>query len=292
MKPANIQHLVSQIHSFPPLPAVVNKILQLTNDPESSVEDLMEVIRMDPAMASAILKIANSVFYGIIGGVSTLQHALTVLGFAEIQNIILSKAIFNSFKEFRKSSEIKVFWKHSFNCGIAAKHLITQAGFKKENNEFFVAGLIHDIGKLIIHLIYSDQHPEMNFISGERLMDSEKSEVAHLDLSHSQVGQVLLNSWIFPQTLVNAVGFHHNPLKAGEDFRFPMITFLADFLSHGLDVQEYSNSEISRNYFSPEISSKATEVGLNWNKQSCETYYLGYTEQLKKESELYEMLIS
>ena len=142
--------LTEKIDSFPTLPTVVTRVMQVTADPKSSTKDLLAIISPDQSLTMSILKMANSAFFGLPREISSLQQALTILGFKEIQNLVLAKAVFNSFKNIQKNGPFNInkFWEHSFLCGLLSK--IIANDIKKDNNEFFVAGLIHDIGKLII----------------------------------------------------------------------------------------------------------------------------------------------
>jgi len=147
-----VKTLTSRIHSFPSLPAVVSKVLDVIASESSTMGDLTDVIKLDPPFSTDILRLANSAFFGRLMEVSTLKQAVSVLGFNEIRNLVLSKAVFNNFKNLTKNSQfdIRNFWEHSFLCGLAGK--IIAADLHKDPNECFMAGLIHDIGKLIFYL--------------------------------------------------------------------------------------------------------------------------------------------
>ena len=103
-----ISTLTARIDSFPTLPTVVAEVIEITANPESSARDLMRVIESDQSLTTAILKIANSAFFGLARGVSSLQQALTVLGFTEIRNVVLARAVFSSFKNLRKDHQFNI----------------------------------------------------------------------------------------------------------------------------------------------------------------------------------------
>lgn len=147
-----ISVLISKINSIPTLPTVACQVIEITADPNSSADDLAKVVTPDISLTTKLLKMANSPFFGAIRRVTSLQHAITVLGFKEVRNLIISAVIFESFMKAEKMGnyDIGKFWKHSFVCGLAAK--VIAADLKKASNEFFVAGLIHDIGKLVIYI--------------------------------------------------------------------------------------------------------------------------------------------
>jgi len=108
--------LVARIESMPTLPAVALRVMEVTADPKSSANDLMGIISPDVSLTTKILKIANSPFYGLTRGISSLKHAVTVLGFKEIRNLVISTVAFESFKNLKQNGkfDINKFWRHSF----------------------------------------------------------------------------------------------------------------------------------------------------------------------------------
>ena len=147
-----VSAIVEKIEAMPSLPTVTFQVMEITADPKSSANDLVEIISPDVSLTAKILKIANSPLYGLTREISSLQHALTVLGFKEIRNLVISTVAIENFKDIEQDGkfDIKGFWKHSFCCGLAAKIIATS--FMNKGNELFVAGLLHDIGKLVIYI--------------------------------------------------------------------------------------------------------------------------------------------
>jgi len=156
MNHRHISSILKQVDSLPPLPATVSRVLAITADPESSADDLVNGILPDQAMCATILKFANSAFFGIPRDVATMSKAVNVLGFNEVHNIVLGKAVFNSFQKIGRENKksINAFWSHSFSCGLAAK--ILAKALRYSQSELFIGGLIHDIGKLILLISLPD----------------------------------------------------------------------------------------------------------------------------------------
>lgn len=159
MSQASIQAIYDQIDSLPPLPATVTRVLTTTADPESSAHDLVRVILPDQTMCGTILKIANSATLGIPKEVKTIERALMVLGFDEIKNIIIGKAIFASFPKLSKESiqGVGVFWEHAYSCGLMSR--IISERCRLSPSELFISGLIHDIGKLVMLMAFPTSYP-------------------------------------------------------------------------------------------------------------------------------------
>ena len=241
MSQANLDAIYGQIDSLPSLPTIVSQVLRVTGDPESSANDLMRAILPDQSMCATILKIANSAFFGLPRQVSTLEKAVMVLGFNEVKNIVLGKAIFNSFKELSANNQttIEKFWQHSFTCGLAAKILAER--IKLSPSELFIAGLIHDIGKLAMLITFPTIYSHLLEVEEENWTENCAREQELFFISHDEVAHTMLQRWLFPPELTKAVGYHHRPEKT-EDFRLHAATVqLADMISHLDHFGEYAH---------------------------------------------------
>ena len=223
--------LLKQIDSFPALPMTVTKVMAVTGNPESSAHDLMKAILPDPSMCAAILKIANSAFFGMPGEVSTIEKAVVVLGFDEIHNIVIGKAVFASFQALNRNNRhsIQAFWEHSFTCGLAAKILAEHLAYSP--SEFFIAGLIHDIGKLAMLITFPHDYSPLLQLSEPNQFCSIIKENEIFSISHDEIGKRLLRRWLFPEPLIMAIGYHHSPQMAPVHKIFPLIVQMADILS-------------------------------------------------------------
>ncbi len=231
-------NIFRQVDSLPSLPATVSKVLSVTADPESSVEDLVNAILPDQSMCATILKLANSAFFGMPREVATMDKAVSVLGFNEVHNIVLGKAVFNSFQKISKDNKnfIDAFWTHSFSCGLAAKIIATD--LKCSPGEFFIAGLIHDIGKLALLVARPDAYQPVLELSGPDQIRCRQLETEIIGINHEQVGFHLLTRWLFPDSLLCAVGFHHHPAPPPANLLYAVIVQLSDALSLFASVQD------------------------------------------------------
>ncbi|MCP4266502.1 MAG: HDOD domain-containing protein [Candidatus Brocadiaceae bacterium] len=262
--------LIARIQSMPTLPTIALRVIEVTSNPDSSANDLMRIISPDVSLTIKILKIANSPFYGLTREISSLQHALTVLGFTEIRNLVISTVAFESFKGFKQDGKFDIgkFWKHSFCCGLAAKLIATD--LKNSSNELFVAGLVHDIGKLAMYLTFP-----VEFMTQVEIMSPLKikytafeAERGVFGMTHDEVGMKLLERWMFPKNLITAVGFHHRPQEAGEKSNYPLIVHIADILTHVYEMDEDEDEDeddpIDEELFYDDIISMSRSYGINW----------------------------
>ena len=258
----------ARIESFPALPDIVAKVMAVTSNPESSAGDLMRVVLPDQSMCAAILKVANSAFFGMPREVATIERAVVVLGFEEIKNIVIGKAIFTSFPKMTRETRhnIGLFWEHTFTCGLAAKIIAEQLSLSA--SELFLAGLIHDVGKLAMFLAYPDTYPLLRSATGIALEDPLAEERRRFAINHDQAGLLLARRWLLPPQLAMAIGYHHRPADAPEQNRYPLIVQVADTLSlidstPGL----FRPEDIARifNDFLPETRRLWEELGLPWD---------------------------
>ncbi len=232
MVTSNISQVIKRINSLPSLPVTVNRVMSVTADPESSAHDLMEAILPDQSMCATILKLANSAFFGVPKEVSTLEKAVTVLGFNEIHNIVLGKAVFNSFQNLNSNNKKAMdrFWQHSFSCALTAKIIAEEN--RQAPSELFISGLIHDIGKLTMFLALSEQYIPSLKPCWSRHPHCTDQETEQFGINHCEAGLRLLRRWLFPDQLTNCVGYHHNPQDAPGTKETILIVQMADILSH------------------------------------------------------------
>lgn len=286
----NYQAVIHTIDSFPALPATATKVMQVTDDPESSAKDLMEAILPDQAMCLAILKVANSALFGQPKEVSSLERAVMVLGFNEIQSIVLGKAVFDSFRDIpAKPDELQQFWKHSFSCGVASK--IIAQNLSLPMGSFFIAGLIHDIGKLALLITFpSDYTPKLWFTS-QQVQLSNKAEKDTFAIGHTEAAARLLRKWFFPEQLISGIEFHHTPSLATNDPQYPLILFLSNIFTYYLeDPQSLGDATIAEQVFTiyPDFQNLWNRSKLPWQ----ENMLIEWFEQFQEESETSDTLLS
>ncbi len=228
----NKTELIKQhIDSFPVLPVTVSRLMKVTNAPECSVKEVVEVIQSDQSLCLTVLKIANSVLFGRPQKVDSIKMAVVILGFNEVQRIALTKAMINSFSKMTKRhrSFLDRFWTHSFVCGMAARVIVRDLHIIPEIA--FMGGLIHDVGKLIMLETFAEDYtPErwMAELSNEQTLHEE---LQMFSFTHDMLGGQLLKKWFFPEKLITAVAYHHRPEDAVREKAFAHVIQLADFLS-------------------------------------------------------------
>ena len=289
MSTKTISAIIEKIESMPTLPTVAFQVMEITGDSNSSANDLMKIISPDISLTTKILKIANSPFYGLTREISSLQHAVTVLGFKEIRNLVISTVAFESFKNLRqnKKFDINKFWMHSFYCALAAK--IIAGDLKNGSNELFVAGLVHDIGKLAMYITFP-----VEFIMQIEMMSPVKIKYTAFEaekdvfgMTHDEVGMKLLKKWMFPDSLLTAVGYHHRPQEADKKSPFPIIVHVADILTHVYEMQaeDAEGNALNNELFYSDIVTLSKSFGIDWKMSDLSRFQQSLEESIKKEAD-------
>lgn len=222
----------ANISTIPTLPTVISRITSLLQNPQTSADEIGKAITTDQALASKVLKLVNSAFYGFPGRISTITHAVVILGFSTVKNIVLTASIFDAFKKDNDSEaafDMEKFWHHSIACGAASQTIAKKMGLKS-GEECFIAGLIHDLGKVILCQYMPDQFGKIVKHASENnclFYDSEKALFCN---THQEVGGHLAEKWNLPADLQNTVKFHHHPSNRRVHFEMTSVVHAADIL--------------------------------------------------------------
>lgn len=210
-----IEELIKDVEGLVSLPQVAARVTQLVEDPQSSASDLGVVISQDPALTLRILQLANSPLYGMRQQVDTISRAVTILGTLQIRDMVLATSAVHSFDGIPNDLvQMEDFWRHSLFCGLAARHIASQGSEGREESSF-IAGLLHNVGKLVIY----HRLPEAAIKTLMMILDGEVgerylAERSILGFDHAQLGGALLKQWGLPEHLIEAAAFHHEPDKA------------------------------------------------------------------------------
>jgi putative nucleotidyltransferase with HDIG domain len=176
---------VYAIRDLPTLPVIAQKVLVLADDDDSSFTKLAQLISSDQSLSVKILSLANSAYFGLRSKIGTVQHAAAVIGTSMLKQLSLSVLVYNSIG--RGGKDRVEFWKHSFGAATAASLIAKRTG-RADGEVSFVAGLVHDVGKIVIETYFPDEP----------------------DVPHTEVGGWIAERWGLPQPLINAIAHHHS----------------------------------------------------------------------------------
>lgn len=226
----SMKEILDRIEELPTLPQVVTKIMQLVENPRTSAMEITKVISLDPALTVKILKLVNSAYYGFPKKIRTITHAIMILGFEDVKNIALSVSVFDIFKnppennpEFNRTA----FWQHSIAVGVCAKLLARRVRFKNPE-EAFIAGLLHDIGKIVLDQFFHDHFAKViNSVETDNIL-FVNAERRFAEMDHAEIGKELGNRWQLPIPVLECIGYHHEPAGRGRHNLLVSLVHAAD----------------------------------------------------------------
>ncbi len=272
-----VGRLVRSIDKMATLPTIYSSVNELINSPTSSASDLGKVISADPGFTARLLKLVNSAFYGFPSRIDTVSRAVTIIGFKQLRELVLATSVMAMFKNMGNGISLNMaeFWKHSVGCGLASRILAIYSN-QKNPESYFVAGLLHDIGRLILLDKYGEEYGKvLSAVRAQDLLVFE-AEKDILGFTHAAVAQELVSLWNLPNTLTTAVACHHNPNRAGNAGGvYADIVHIADILTHVFEIG-YSGEQ-----FVPPLVPDAWErVGLR--KSMLEAVFEKMEEQFEE----------
>lgn len=206
---ADYTELLNKLQDVRTLPVVAMAVNELINDPNSSSADIADVLKKDQVLTAKILRLANSSYYAIPGGAADVQRALAFLGFNTLAQLVLSLSVFSMFTSFDGEIFSMVdFWQHALATGVCSEILAKRLKYPKPE-EAFTCGLLHDMGKLVLHEIDPDRLMEIVGEASRRQCSFVEVE-REWDLpGHSYLGEVIATKWGLPQVIRLAIRYHH-----------------------------------------------------------------------------------
>ncbi|MEJ2140853.1 MAG: HDOD domain-containing protein [Gammaproteobacteria bacterium] len=211
---ATPDELVSGIVSLVSLPEVYLRVNEMLDDPNTTAKAIGKVLSQDTGLTARLLRVANNPLYGYTAKVDTVSRAVSVVGLRELRKLVLSASAMENFSKIPSDVLNMVrYWRHSVYCGVVAQLLAERCNVL-HSERLFIAGLLHDIGKLVIAERTPNQARESIEVSAEKSILDFEAEKLVMGYNHSEIGGKLLRAWRMPSTLCDAVEFHHEPLKA------------------------------------------------------------------------------
>lgn len=226
-----IPQVLKSLKSLPPFPLVAQRVLVLLNQPEVSIQELVEIVRFDPAITANILRISNSAYFGLRREIHSLHQALLLLGNQELLKIIIASGATRVFCRPTPGyfTERLGLWRHSVSCALMAD-LLARDLTLPEQAASFTAGLLHDIGKMLLSLYVNQKFTEIMEVVESQKTSFQQAEKAVLGIDHAQLGGEMARLWDFPDRLRLVIHLHH--LDRPEAFADDMVLliYLADIL--------------------------------------------------------------
>ena len=232
-----LETLIMTASDLPTIPVVATKVMQLIESEGVSAEELARVVSADPAVAARVLKISNSSFYGCQRQIQTLSHAIMMLGYNTLRSLVVAASVKQVYKPYGLTE--KMLWEHSFGAGLAARLIANKTRLVNEE-EAFLGGLFHDIGKIIMNFFDSQQFQKvMEKCYNEQISFLEAEQQVY-SYTHAEVGGLVIKKWNFPEMLMKAVLQHHNfvfgPDEERSQVNLTCVVGLANLFCHKLGI--------------------------------------------------------
>ena len=224
MDPKILRRKVENINTLPTVPAVLKRLPTIIEKPRITIVEISSFISNDPALTTKVLKMVNSAIYGFPGRIASVSHATMLLGLNVIKGLLLGVSVFDLMQQTMRG-----LYEHSLACAIASR-VIAQKKNMKEPEEVSVAGLLHDIGKVILILEFAAEYENAMAEARRQNISIYEAERKQFNATHADVGGWLAEKWRFPTSLIEVIEFHHRPVQAKNAPLETAVVHMADLL--------------------------------------------------------------
>ena len=227
------------VKDLPTLPGVLQEVAVLVENPNSSSDQISRAISKDQVLSAKVLKMVNSPIYGFPGRIGSIQHALVLLGFNVVKGIIISTSVFDVMNE-----NMRGLWEHSLGCALASSAIARAIGCK-DPEEYAVAGLLHDIGKVVAAVQLPDSRAAIDALVKEKDISYRQAESEVLGFAHDRINLWLCNYWNLPVNLKEGLSYHHRPMSATLYPKVAQVVHVGNFLARLFGVGNGGDDQIS-----------------------------------------------
>jgi HD-like signal output (HDOD) protein len=260
-----VKTLVARIDKLPTLPATYQRLVECLKQPNADMDDVAQIISHDPSMTARLLKVVNSAYFGLAKPVADVGRAGALLGLDRIMALVLGQGIFSGGEIPRiPGFSLDALWSHCVATATAAHRIAIEEDLEKDKvSAAFLAGMLHDIGKLVLAMGMPEQYARV--LAATQLQPEREHELELLELqaSHSDVGAYLVGLWGLPNTIAEAIAYHEDPAQSKvADFGLPGIVHVADRIAHYPRVADPHAAELRLNCEYLERNKR----GAHWNK--------------------------
>jgi putative nucleotidyltransferase with HDIG domain len=206
-----LSHIMTQVKSFPGMPATAARLMPLLQNPDASASKIEDILKYDPGLTANILKLTNSAYFGLPSRVSSVRQAIMLLGWKRLLQLVMTMCMSALMKKPVPGYDLPrgELWRHSVAVSVAADLLVKSLSIS-DADEVFTAALLHDIGKLVLgDYVQEDLEKIEGMVT--KGISFEVAEFVVLGTNHATIGARILQNWSLPQELVNAVSWHHDP---------------------------------------------------------------------------------
>ncbi|MCA9734917.1 MAG: HDOD domain-containing protein [Deferribacteres bacterium] len=273
------KRIAQNVMNLPTLPTVVAKMMQVMDDPRTTVSELSRLISSDQVLSAKLLKLANSAYFGLPRKVKTLDFAIILLGFDNLKTLSLGLSVIDRFSDnWDGAFDYTEFWEHAFGCAVASS-MVARDICRDKKSEAFIAGLLHDIGKLILSQYAKRYFSVVIKNVTEYNSDFYSAEKALLGVTHADIAAWFADKWNFPVQLIKAILYHHSPAALLDENELASCVHLGDYLVRRCGVGFTAGRNL------PEFDSFVFKDKNVLRDENGEIALLLYEEQLQLELE-------
>lgn len=231
---------------LPSTPVVIQKLHALMAAEDAGSRQVAKIAETDPPFVAKLLKVVNSPFYGFRRKISSVEEAITMLGFNAVHQLLLTTSLVSTIVTNQQAVNINSFWQHLFGVGVIAKYLLPRAD-RDTQSEALVCGILHDIGRLV--LARNDPDAYIAFYYKREQVTDLDEEAGFFGIDHQKLGEMLAQKWNFPESVTSTIANHHTPQNAPEKFRHLVSAVnIADMLCHTLRIGDSGNFYVAEFY--------------------------------------------
>jgi HD-like signal output (HDOD) protein len=251
----NLRDFLKKIKELPTISAVANEINDRDKNDALTAKALGTIITRDPALTATVLKLANSAYYGMAREITSIERAVTILGFDTIKNLALTISVFHVFKnQDGHLFDLKGLWYHSLGVGLAAKHLSLHSPMlacdKTLPEQAFICGILHDIGKIAFAQNLPAEMAEILRQTRTGTAAQHEIEKNILGFNHQKAGQAMADAWNFPEEYQTVIRLHHAPTTAASDnpriAALVMAVYLGNKIAKALHLGESTDPHMAQ----------------------------------------------
>lgn len=242
----SIKAILKKIEDLPPMPAIASKLMRLTSDMDTNIETLIDHIERDQALTAKMLRLCNSSYYGMPRRIASIRQAVVLLGFNTIFKLVITSSSSLHFSRGAKGYGLSAqeLWRHSVGTALSCEILARKFRFEK-TDAAYTAGLLHDLGKVVLTEFVQEElekiieavHAGRSFLEAEREI---------LGMDHAQIGGKLARLWKFPEEMIEAIKYHHEPHLATAGKDLATFTHLANVVSQTIGIGNSVDSFYNR----------------------------------------------
>lgn len=243
-----IHELVAGVDELASLPGICGRLSALVDNPDSTIQEVASVIRQDPGLTARLLRLANSALYGKARDIESIEQALNIIGLKRLRDMVVGTAVMETFNGIpNELVSIEGFWMHSIYCAIASS-LLAKRVRNPRSDTIFVAGLLHDIGQLVMFHERPEESRQALLLSIEGVSEPDMVEVEQqvFGFDHCQVGAVLAEQWSLPDLLRAVIRYHHAPEKAEEFPQEVALVHIGNVLAGMAELDQMPEDEVAR----------------------------------------------